>query len=189
MGTTENYGIPYPECAPPLRKDASDIADYRDLAEGADEALDVVYAQASDEMFNVDGVRMTMSATVLGFQGQDIYPFFDLASIDLGHGMADTANGVIRILEPGRYWCGTYATLGAVSALQARTRLLIDGLPVTNFQTPSFAVSASTAYALNNSVLSFDNPGTLSSHIRHSGGGVLPVDYAARIWAFQLEKF
>lgn len=189
MGTTENYGIPYPECAPPLRKDASDIADYRDLAESADDALDVVYAQASDEMFNADGVRMTMSTTFLGFQGQDIFPFFDLASIDLGHGMADTINGVVRILEPGRYWCGTYCTVTAGVALQARTRVLIDGLPVSNFQTPSFAVTGTTAHALNNVVLAFDEPGALSSQIRHSGGSVTPVDYAARIWAIQLEKF
>lgn len=188
MGTTDNYAIPWPECDPPLRKDASDIADYRDLAEAADAAFDVVYDQASDQVFNVDAARMGMSAPVTT-TGQNVYPFFNTSIVDIGDNLTDVQNGVIQIREPGRYWCGTHANLVSATAMTGRTRLLINGSPVTNFQSPSIIVTPSNAHCLMNVVISFTTPSTLSSQIRHSASTALSFDYRASIWAFQIEKF
>ena len=39
MDQTDCLGLPFPECDPPLTKDASDIAQFRDLAEATDAAV------------------------------------------------------------------------------------------------------------------------------------------------------
>lgn len=190
MGTTLNYNIPYPECAPPLRKDASDIADFRDLAMAADTALDGVYDQAFDWVFTPDAVRMTTAASVGPVTGQNVIPFYGSSSIAQGNGMNDISAGVIRIVEPGRYWIGAYISMTAATMSQTRVRFLINGVPESNFQSPGQVNNTNTATGQACAVLAVTQPNsTLQTQGRHSGTAALSYTYTSRIWAVQLEKF
>jgi hypothetical protein len=189
MGTTLNYGIPYPECAPPLRKDASDIADFYDLAIAADTALDGVYDLAFDWVFTPDAVRMASGAAVAAV-GQNVTPFYSSASISQGNGMADISNGWVNIVEPGRYWIAAYVSMTAVGMTSVRTRFLLNGVAESNFQTPGFAVNTNTAIGQSVAVLSVTQPNTaLQTQGRHSSAAALAYTYTSRLWCVQLEKF
>lgn len=191
MGQTPNYAIPYPECDPPLLKDASDIADMRDLAVAADTALAGVYELAEELVFSPDAVRLSTAASVGPVTGQNVTPFYNTTSFVNGSGMNDISNGVVRIVEPGRYWVGAYAALTAATISQPRIRFTFDGTPVTLFQTPGMiAVAANTATCEAQAVLSVTAPNTaLSTTVRHSSSAALSYTYTSRIWAVQLEKY
>lgn len=191
MGQTPNYAIPYPECDKPLRADASDIADMRDLAAAADTALAGVYELAEELVFSPDAVRMSTAVSVGPVTGQNVTPAYTLLSFGNGAGMDDNANGVVRLVEPGRYWVGAYASLTAAGISQPRIRFTFDGGPVTLFQTPgAIAVAANTATCQVQAVLSSTVPNTaLSTNIRHSSSAALSYTYTSRIWAVQLEKY
>lgn len=191
MGQTPNYQIPYPECAPPLLKDAADIADFRDLAVAADTALQGVYDLAGELVFTPDAVRLLTAASVGPITGQNFTPAYGVISFHQGNGMADIANGVINLVEPGRYWVGAYASLTAATISQPRIRFTYDGTPVTLFQTPgAIAVAANTATCQAQAVLSTTTPNVaLSTTVRHSSSAALSYTYTSRIWAIQLEKY
>lgn len=188
MDTTPTYGIPYPECDPPRVKDAADVGQIAALAYAADAALDLVYAQAEQEVFNPDSVRMqAASATATG---QDRIPVFTAATFDTG-GMSDTSTGVVQIVEPGRYYVGAYTSSTTSTLTQLRVRFLINGAPVSNFQTPGYptALSGSMIAGYADSVLTFQEPGALSIQIRHSSSGATSWNSTAELWATQLERF
>lgn len=187
MDTTVNYGIPYPECDPPRVVDATDVGQIAALAYAADAALDTVYALAEQDVFNPDSVRM--AAPTVTVTGQNYIPSFTSSLFDVG-GMADTTTGVVRIVEPGRYYVGAYAT-STTSLTELRVRFLINGSPVSNFQTPGFStpMTGSLIAGYANAVLTVEEPATLSIQIRHSSSGATSWSVLAAIWATQLEHF
>lgn len=189
MGTTTNYGIPYPECDRPLRADASDIADFRDLAVAVDSALDVVYEQGRNDVFAPDTVRLATGAAVAGL-GQNFNPFFNINSFSNNLGMVDTTNGVIRIVEPGRYWVGGYCAVTALGMASPRLRFLLNGAAVSNFQTPGIIIDASTATCQTSVMLTITQENAaLGMQVRHSASAALAYTSTARIWALQLQRF
>lgn len=187
MDTTPNYNIPYPECDPPRVMDASDVTQIAALAYAADAALDAVYAQAEQDVFNPDSVRMQAASVTA--TGQDRTPVFTSETFDTG-GMSDTSNGVVQIVEPGRYYVGAY-TISTTSLNELRVRFLINGSPVSNFQTPGFStpLSGSLIAGYADAVLSFQEPASLSIQIRHSSSGATSWNSTAELWATQLERF
>lgn len=188
MKTTENYSIPYPECAPPLVEDAAGPEALAALAFAADAALDLVYDQAANDYFNTDSVRM--QAGLVTVTGQDYIPLFNSTSFNTG-GMADTATGVVRIVEPGRYYVGSMSVSTTTGLTELRNRFLINGAPVSNFQTPGFYTPAtgSTVVGYADAVLTFQEAATLSIQVRHSSPGSTSWNVLASLWATQLEHF
>lgn len=189
MGQTPNYAIAYPECDPPLRKDASDVIQFRDLAVGIDDAIQGLYDDATNKLFSPDTCRMS-GAAPLTVTGQDAVALVNTVSYDNSPGsmMGDVTNGGIRILEPGRYWIGAYALITSATELSARMRFLSDGAPISNFQSPSGIYTASTAYCYASAVLAFTAPALLQVGIRHSASSALSWSYQARLWAIQALK-
>lgn len=190
MGQTINYALPYPECDPPLRKDASDVIQFEQLATAIDGAIQGLYDDAAEVLFSPDTARMSMTVGV-ATTGQNVTPFLNSATFDNTPGavMADTAQGLIHLAEPGRYWVGGYSLLTSATELSARMRFLFDGQPVTNFQSPSAIYTASTAYCHAGAVLSTDVPVDLQCAIRHSASAALSWTYQARMWAVQVLKY
>lgn len=190
MGQTPNYAIPYPECDPPLRKDTSNVIQLRDLAMGIDTALSGLYDDAANAVFTPDACRMSMTAAV-ATTGQNVTPFLNSNSFDNtpGEVMANTASGLINLVEPGRYWIGAYALLNSATELSARMRFLFDGTPVTNFQSPAAIYSSPNAYCYANAVLAVNAPTQLQVAIRHSASAALSWTYQARMWAVQMLRY
>lgn len=191
MGQTPNYQIPYPECAPPLRVDASDIADMRDLAVAADTALDGVYDLAGELVFTPDAVRMSTAASVGPVTGQTFIPVYGASSISQNNGMADINHGWINLVEPGRYWIGAYASLTAATISQPRMRFLLNGAPASNYQTPGQIATASNTATCQSQVVLATNTANvaLSTQVKHSSSAALSYTYTSRIWAVQLMRY
>jgi hypothetical protein len=190
VGQTQNYALPYPECDPPLRKDAADVIQFAQLATAIDGAVTGLYDQANNVLFAPDTCRMSMTAGV-ATTGQNVTPFLNSVSFDNTPGavMADTGNGLIQLVEPGRYWIGGYCLLTSATELSARMRFLFDGAPVTNFQSPSAIYSSPSAYCYANAVLAVDGPTQLQVAIRHSASAALSWTYQARLWAVQMLRY
>lgn len=191
MGTTPIFNLPYPECDPPLRKDAGDIAQMRDLAFALDDASTQIRQDASNLMVRPDACRMLMSAFVAGTGASSAVPFFNLFGPDTTPGgyMHDTVNGVMRLVEPGRYLIGGYINTTSAIQLSPRIRYLLDGAPATNFQTSGYISQATAAPAFASAVLAVDRATTLQMEVFTDALVATVWTYSATMYALQIERF
>ena len=191
MGLTTDWGLPYPECAPPLRKDAADIAQVRDLAVAMDEDVQSLYDDAYDLLIRPGACRMQTSGTQTSGAGQIAFrPFYDVFNFDnspLSDPMQDTVNGLIQIREPGVYLCGTWCSTVFATNQGMRVKFLKDGVLAANPHGTSNIISANTAYMSATQTLRYQQPGTLATELTAQAGTTWAV--TSRIWAFQLVKF
>lgn len=63
MDQTVPFGFPYPQCDPPLTKDAADIAQLRDLAIAVDAVVEDLAVEADDLLISPDAAVMGNSGT------------------------------------------------------------------------------------------------------------------------------
>lgn len=190
MGLTETWGLPYPECDPPLRKDAADIAQVRDLAEEMDTDVQGLYDKASELLIRPDACRMTVSATQTSGAGQIAFrPFYDSFTFDNSPGqvMSDTANGVIQIVEPGVYLCGAWFLTTSATNQGMRAKFLKDGVLAANPHGTSNIITANSAYISMSQTLRYQQTGTLSTEMTAQAPTTWSI--TSRIWALQLVKF
>lgn len=189
MDQTVNYGLPYPECSPPLVKDASDIAQMRDLAEAVDTVVQDFDDQVMEVLSHPDAVRM-LSATnvpVTGLSGGttvDVnYSLFNFDNTP-GQLMSDTAAGVIRIQEDGWYLIGHWieAQSDPVPAGSPRARFMVNGVPASGY---THRGRASQGYIQAFEVFRLNAQDTVTSQIS-MGSDPSNMLYTARIWALQL---
>lgn len=186
MMQTTPRGYPYPECDPPLTKDASDIAHLRNLAMAVDADVQAVYDRADSVLVSPDAGRVFTSAAVASTSNTD-FPFFDARTFDTtpGNAMTDITNGVMRLVRPGWYQVGGYATLTTATYLGARLRFLVDGVPATSFSTQAGITPGSAQICFSTAEVYTATGGVeLSMEIRN--GAALPsFTYLARLWASQ----
>lgn len=187
MDQTLNRGYPFPECAPPLTKDASDIAHLRDLAVAVNDDVDAIYGRAADVLVRPDAARMATSATIPD-TANELIPFFDSRSFDTtapANYMTPLAEGQIRLVEPGWYTVGCFIVLTTATFLGARAAFLRNGVEGT--WSTQCDVGPSNQQVINHTVDVFVPVGneTLSVKIR-IGAATPSYTYAARIWAQQV---
>jgi hypothetical protein len=189
LGLTEDWGLPFPECNPPLRKDAGDIAQIRDLAVAMDTAVQGLYDEASELLIRPDACRMSVSATQTSGAGQIAFrPFYDVVTFDNTPGlvMTDPVNGVISITEPGVYLCGAwFSTVNAVNQ-GMRARFLKNGVTAANPHGTSNIITANTAYMSISQTLRFSAPATLSTEMTAQAATTWSI--TSRIYALQIAK-
>lgn len=190
MDITPERGYPYPECEPPLVKDSSDIAQLRDLAVAVDEDMQGLYDLASDLIVHPDACRMFSSVFEASTSQALTIPFFNSFSFDntAGGAMSDTANGVIQILEPGRYIVGSWTHVVSTTHMAARVRYLRDGIPVTQFSPHAQLVTTDDQYLMSETTILFPGAHELTLEIRTGAVFGTPFTYASRIWAVQVQK-
>lgn len=189
MDKTINRGYPYPECDPPLTKDASDIAHLRDLAMAVDADVQAVYSRAEDVSIRPDAARMSMVNTLAG-TANTVIPFFDSRTFDTttGNAMTDTANGVMRLVEPGWYHVGFWAMFTAVPFLGLRGRFLRSGVPASAWTSQAEISQANGQMAHgSDEVVSALGGDTLSVELR-IGATTPSYTYVCRLWALQVAK-
>ncbi len=112
MKQTPNYALPYPECAPPLLADASDIIQLKNLADATDTAVQGLYDQASAVLVHPQAARMQSAVLALGTGATTATLSYTAFNFDNTPGqiMADIVAGVLRIPETGWYLIGHYVT-------------------------------------------------------------------------------
>lgn len=103
---TTNRGYTYPECNPPLVKDASDIADLRDLAEQVNTDADMIDARILDLWESPDSARISFSGNLVSTgagAGQFSRFPYDTVTYDNTSGSTLIASNALRVLERGWY--------------------------------------------------------------------------------------
>lgn len=182
MDQTATYGFPYPECDPPLVKDAADIAQMRDLAEAIDTAVQGVYDTAHDTLIRPDSARMSAdTVTSTSAQMTTVYNNFQF---NTRAGLADTAAGVLRIQESGWYLCGHFATSTSVGTEQLSIRFLKNGSFFGNWSSPGSRASKSIAMT---EVVRLNAGDTLTTTIIN-WDGTTGWTWTSRIWCTQIFK-
>lgn len=185
MDQTPNRGYPFPECEPPLVKDASDIIQFRGLAEAVNDDVQAEYDRSDDVLIRPDGVRMSMSAFVAVTAASEI-PFYDTMTFDTtGGSMATTLLGVITIVQPGWYMVGTWVDATAAVFQGLRCRFIQNGAPATSFCPQGEITTVNKQYIQYDATCFFEVPGTLGLELR-AGAASPSYSYASRIWAQQV---
>lgn len=134
MKTTANRGYPYPECDPPLVKDASDIEQMRDLALAIDADAGILDARLVDFLEKPDAARMTLSGSTVvpSTTGDFVFTIvYNTVDFDNTSVIADTTGGFLRLRESGLY-------LFTSSVRLTHASQFVTDLAVTHSQNGSF---------------------------------------------------
>ena len=181
MDQTDCLGLPYPECDPPLTKDASDIEQFRDLAEAVDSAVQD-YADAIQNLLTApDAVYMTGGDNTAG---QDVTHSLQTVIFD-NASMGDTAADVIRIQETGWYMLGGHVTVSTATAIFMRVEPLVNGEMVSSLQGPGFSTGANedTAWA---DTLFLQAGDAVTIHTHHAALAATVYSYTVHAWALRI---
>jgi hypothetical protein len=184
MDVTENYQFPYPQCSPPLVKDASYIDQVRDLAEAVDAEATLLEGEFMENLVRTDACRMT--GAPIATTATEVQPFFGTATFDntAGGAMTDTTSGDILVLRTGWYLIGGWWNItNLVADLQPRLFFTINGVVTGNSQGPSGTAIATEQYVSHESVFRLDAGDHLSSLLRHGGGTAASRTYTPVIHA------
>jgi hypothetical protein len=102
---TENRGYPYPECSPPLVKDASDIADLRDLAEAVNSDAVQMNLNIQEFVEKPDAARIAFAGnvTVTGLPGFSFLMPYNVITYDNTGLSTDLSEFALRANERGWY--------------------------------------------------------------------------------------
>ena len=188
MDETQCFGIPYPECAPPLTKDASDVEQFRDLALEVDTAVQALADRTTEYLTAPDSACMSGGLTAAG-RIQDL-PFS--ASVFDNASMVSIPDGRLRIRSAGWYIIGGWVrgTSGVAAGIGIRIQPTLNGDPFGGGRhgpgRPTFAGASATddvAWAIS-TFLNVDD--LLGARINHSDSAALSVTYAHRIWATRI---
>lgn len=187
MDQTDCLGIPYPQCDPPLTKDASDIEQFRDLALAVDSAVAALESKATELLFTPDACNLNGGATVAG-RIQDI-PYttsnFDNA------GMLNAVVGRMEIQSSGWYMLGGHvsATHNVPTGIGMRVQPTLNGDPVSNKQGPGrpTLTGASSTDDVGWACTLFLNPGDLIGvRTNHNDSAALVVTYNSALWGLRI---
>lgn len=188
MDATECLGLPYPECNPPLTKDASDIEQVRDLAEAVDAAVQALDDQITETLTSPDAVRMAGSTTAAGLD--IVHPLNDVfVQIDTA-GMADTVAEVIRVVSGGWYMIGGFVrvTGGGIAGLGSiglRIEPLVNGDTISSRQGPGYVTNVGEEVTWTDMALLREGD-TLTVMTHHAGNPATSFLYNVEVWALQV---
>lgn len=183
MDATECFGFPYPQCDPPLTKDASDIIQVRNLAEAIDAVVQDFADDILDQLVRPDACRMTNLVAFVSTVTDNVIPM-DATSFDNQPGLAmtDVAAGGIRIVTDGWYQVGAWCRSTVATDVQTRIRFLVNGDPATNFQGPGGLAQAGSQDCNGEEVLQLF-AGDLITLATRNGSPGTSVSYTAHLWA------
>lgn len=182
MDTTECLGLPFPECRPPLVKDASDIEQFRDLAEAVDAEVQELDDALTATLFEPPAVKMSGGQTVAG---SDIVHFPAVIVFD-NAGMANTTLDGISIQQDGWYMIGGWVRRGpGPTVADLRVEPLLNGDPFTSRQGPGYA-NTSTEDVTWTDVGFFRAGDFLNFMTHHTGNPATSFNYTHQMWALQV---
>lgn len=185
MDVTECFGFPYPQCDPPLTKDASDIEHLRDLALAVDAVVTDFNSDIVHQLVRPPAARLTNGAGgPLVSTLSDNVIFLDTATFDNSDGstMLDATNGVMLIPTSGWYHVGVWVVSSVATDVQTRSRIIVNADPVTNFQGPSGLVTAGQQNLTAEDTLHLTAGDGVTIQTRNGSPGT-SVSYTATLWA------
>lgn len=182
MDVTDCLELPFPECDPPLTKDASDIIQFKALAEATDAAVQELADEITDTLTNPDYVMMTGGVNQAG---NDVVHALTAVLFDNG-GLGDTVADRIVIQEDGWYKIGGYVTMTTAVGTSNGMRVepLLNGDPFTARQGPGWSLIAE--YTGWSDVAFFRAGDQLNCMTHHFGSAVTVFTYSVHMWALQI---
>lgn len=181
MKTTDCLGLPFPECAPPLVKDQSDIEQFRDLAEAVDAAVQALDDRITDLLVSPPAVAMVGGDNTAGLQVDHFYG--GAVNFDTDN-MGDTVADVIRIQRNGWYMIGgtIQAQPPAPGIIGLRAECLVNGDPLTT-QGNGFDGAVNGDKVSWVDVVFLQTGDALTLRTRHTGNPADVIVYAFTGWA------
>lgn len=183
MDVTECLGLPFPQCDPPLTKDASDIEQFRDLAVATDTAVQELSDRVTDTLTAPDCVSMEGGVTTAG---TDITHFLNgFVRFDTAN-MADTVADMIVIRQDGWYMIGGYVTITTAAGTSNGMRVdpLLNGTPFTARQGPGWSLISE--YTSWTDVAFLRTGDQLNCMTHHFGNPATSFTYFVNMWALQI---
>ncbi|MFD3535248.1 hypothetical protein [Streptomyces sp. NPDC058664] len=190
MKATETYGFPYPECDPPLVKDASQVAQVRQLAEAFDEEVQRIVDAADDTIIHPPAARLNLSVLPVATTDSQATPFFDVLVFESNWPSAlDLAAGGLRVELPGWYLVGCHALVSsATAAVLPMVRLTVNGAAASSWSAVggNYGVGNGRLAPLSGVPLNVNEGDIIRMEIKHLATGSPTWDYRPHLWAVRL---
>lgn len=190
MDQTDCFKLPFPECAPPLTKDASDIEQFEDLAFAVDAAVQTLDDTIEERLRNPDAGRMSGGITTAGNLVTIPHAVREFDNTP-GDSITNLTLDAIVIAQNGWYLVGGHvsSTHAQAAGIGMRVQLLVNGSAPDGRQgpgRPTFAGASATddvgwLYSLHLSA-----GDVLGVQINHGASAALSITYASEIWVFQV---
>lgn len=180
-------GFPFPQCEPPLVKDASFIGQMQELAEAIDADVTELETLADAQLISPQSAYV-LESPATAWAVPTATPNYTTA-LFASPGMDDTLlNAGIRIVTPGWYLLGTYTVviIGAGTEINARTLFLRNGTPITPAGDQARLVTATAEDPYLSTVAELSAGDLIRTRVQHSGPGATAYTTTSRLWAFQL---
>lgn len=188
MKATDNYQFPYPECDPPLIKDASQIVQMTQLALAIDAEVQRIDDMAEDLLTTPAAARVITLATVATTDVQ-VTPFFNSQVFaNSNWPSALPGDGNLRVPEDGWYMVGAHAATDSAVAMQVSIRLTRNGLPASSWSNPGAVYSSGIFQlpALGTVPMQLAALDRMNVEIRHNAAGGTAWNYRPHLWAWKL---
>ncbi|MGW0034668.1 hypothetical protein ACWDXD_33245 [Streptomyces sp. NPDC003314] len=192
MKTTELYGLPYPECDPPLVKDASQIAQVRLLAEAVNEQVQDLVDYGDDVLFRPPAARLGILILPVVTTDSSAIPFFDTLVFGSNWGDSaplDTAAGGLRVSTPGWYLVGCHAlVVSATAGVLPMVRLTVNGASASSWSAVGGNYGSANARlaALSAVPMILQEGDLVRMEIKHLAAGSPTWEYRPHLWAVRL---
>lgn len=184
MKTTDTYGFPYPECDPPLVKDASQIVQLRNLAFAVDTATEQVADEADLAIVRPQTVRVSQSVAVASTANL-VTPVFNSVQFN-PYALTFDANGAPIADETGWWLVGTYAIAVCATPINAQVRFTINGSAATSWSDEAAVFQANTQYPYASTMLYVSEGQTMNLEVMHDTGGSPSWTSRAFFWALKV---
>lgn len=184
MKTTPLREYPYPECNPPLVKDASDIIQIFDLATAIDADVENLTVESTPLLYPVAS-KMRMS----GFStaAAEFLVLYGSNSWQTRAGMNDLTLAAIVIPETGFYQVCIWAACDSATNADIRTKLVVNGVDRGAWGGYSGAVTGVTLQSATHNVNLFLTAGDIvTSRVRNSLG--VSAVYESNLHVVQLVR-
>lgn len=185
MDTTECLGLPYPECDPPLTKDASDVIQFKALADATDTAVQDFDDSLTDTLTAPPAAALTGGNNIAG---QLVNQFYSVMEFD-NAGLFDPDFDGIRIQEDGFYMIGGSVRLSGFAPTVTNLRIepLLNGDEFSSRQGPAYANTTPASEDICWCDGGFFRAGDLiNTRTQHTGNPATVASYTHRIWIVQV---
>lgn len=197
VSITPNRGYPYPECAPPLVKDWSDISQIRDLAESVDADAAVMDNRIDEYLERPDAIRLSWAGNVVGTGFLQAFNVpYDTITYDNTAGSVDLTAGAVVVQERGLYLCTSYVRgIGgvgndiALEVAHAHNGVIGVSFPGRRFEGIAGAIANTSEQSMTTTdpIMCFAGD-TIQTQARFSGVVATNVAFDARLSVVQLYR-
>lgn len=188
MKVTDDYDLPYPECDPPLVKDASQIVQLKLLADEIDEDVERIDELLLDALVQPSSARLTTSALTTATTDTLVTPTLNLTLFERNWGpTAAQSGGGLYIPETAWWMVGAHASADSASAIRALVRVTVDGVAASSWGNPGAPYSTIFQLpALGMLPLQINAGSILNMQIKHDLAGAPAWNYRPHLWAQKL---